>query len=219
MTEMHAVTDSDVLLVVDLQNDFCPGGALAVRDGDAVVPLANRLMAAFPHVVLTQDWHPGNHFSFASAYPGKRPFETIDAPYGAQVLWPDHCVQGTSGAAFHPDLDPTRAELIIRKGFRRRIDSYSAFYENDRKTPTGLAGYLRERGFRHVYLCGLATDFCVAYSSVDARREGFRATVIEDACRAIDLDGSLRKASESMRAAGVTIATSGRFLGRGEAGA
>jgi nicotinamidase/pyrazinamidase len=213
MTTPHAVTDSDVLLVVDLQNDFCPGGALAVRDGDAVVPLANRLMAAFPHVVLTQDWHPHDHFSFASAYAGKRPFETIEAPYGPQVLWPDHCVQGTSGAAFHSDLDPTRAELIIRKGFRRTIDSYSAFYENDRRTPTGLGGYLRERGFAHVHLCGLATDFCVAYSAEDAAREGFRVTVIEDACRAIDLDGSLGRAMDAMRAAGVAIARSGRFLG------
>jgi nicotinamidase/pyrazinamidase len=143
----------------------------------------------------------------------------IDAPYGTQVLWPDHCVQGTSGAAFHPDLDPTRAELILRKGYRRHIDSYSAFFENDRRTATGLAGYLRERGLSHVYLCGLATDFCVAYSSVDARHEGFRATVIEDACRAIDLDGSLRRAMDSMRAAGVEFATSDRFVGTGEAGA
>ena len=213
MADRHGVTDSDVLLVVDVQNDFCPDGALAVPDGDAVLPLANRLMAAFPHVVLTQDWHPRDHFSFASAYPGKQPFETIEAPYGAQVLWPDHCVQGTSGAAFHPDLDPTRAELIIRKGFRRGIDSYSAFYENDRTTPTGLGGYLRERGLGHVYLCGLATDFCVGYSAEDARREGFAVTVIEDACRAIDLDGSLGQAMDRMRSAGVIFAASHRFLG------
>jgi nicotinamidase/pyrazinamidase len=213
MTQRYVPTDADILLVVDLQNDFCPGGALAVRDGDAVVPLANRLMTAFPHVAMTQDWHPKNHFSFASANAGMLPFEVIEAPYGPQVLWPDHCVQGTSGAAFHPDLDPTRAELIVRKGYRRTIDSYSAFYENDHATPTGLGGYLRERGFDHVFLCGLATDFCVAYSALDARREGFAVTVIEDACRAIDLDGSLRSQMDAMRAAGVTMATSDRFLG------
>jgi nicotinamidase/pyrazinamidase len=213
MAERYLPTDSDILLVVDLQNDFCPGGALAVRDGDAVVPLANRLMTAFPHVALTQDWHPKNHFSFASVYAGKLPFEVIDASYGPQVLWPDHCVQGTSGAAFHPDLDPTRAELIVRKGYRRTIDSYSAFYENDHATPTGLGGYLRERGIGHVFLCGLATDFCVAYSALDARREGFAVTVIEDACRAIDLDGSLQAQMDAMRAAGVTMATSHRVLG------
>jgi nicotinamidase/pyrazinamidase len=213
MTQRYVPTDADILLVVDLQNDFCPGGALAVRDGDAVVPLANRLMTAFPHVAMTQDWHPKNHFSFASANAGMLPFEIIEAPYGPQVLWPDHCVQGTSGAAFHPDLDPTRAELIVRKGYRRTIDSYSAFYENDHATPTGLGGYLRERGFDQVFLCGLATDFCVAYSALDARREGFAVTVIEDACRAIDLDGSLRSQMDAMRAAGVTMATSDRFLG------
>ena len=212
MTERYEPKDSDVLLVVDVQNDFCAGGALAVRDGDAVVPVANRLIAAFPHVVFTQDWHPKDHFSFASAYAGKLPFEAIEAPYGPQVLWPDHCVQGTSGAAFHPDLDPTRAELVIRKGFRRQIDSYSAFYENDHKTPTGLAGYLRERGLERLFFCGLATDFCVAYSAQDARREGFAATVIEDACRPIDLDGSLPAAMDSMRAAGVAIAMSDCFL-------
>jgi nicotinamidase/pyrazinamidase len=213
MTERYLPTDTDILLVVDLQNDFCPGGALAVRDGDAVVPMANRLMTVFPHVAMTQDWHPKNHFSFASAYAGKLPFEVIDASYGPQVLWPDHCVQGTSGAAFHPDLDPTRAELIVRKGYRRTIDSYSAFYENDHATPTGLGGYLRERGIGHVFLCGLATDFCVAYSALDARRESFAVTVIEDACRAIDLDGSLQAQMDAMRAAGVTMETSDRFLG------
>jgi nicotinamidase/pyrazinamidase len=203
--------DSDVLLVVDLQNDFCLGGALAVAEADAVVPLANRLMAAFPHVVLTQDWHPKDHFSFASANAGAKPFDLIDAPYGQQTLWPDHCVQGTPGAAFHPDLDTTHAELVIRKGFRREIDSYSTFYENDRTTPTGLGGYLRERGLSHVYICGLATDFCVAYSALDARREGFTVTVIEDACRAIDLDGSLRAALDQMRAAGVAFQASAEF--------
>lgn len=215
MTERYEPADSDVLLVVDLQNDFCSTGALAVRGGEAVVPLANRLSAIFPHVVLTQDWHPKDHFSFASAYADKLPFEVIAASYGPQVLWPDHCVQGTSGAAFHPDLDPTHAELVVRKGFRRHIDSYSAFYENDRRTPTGLAGYLRERGFARVFICGLATDFCVAYSAEDARREGFDVTVIEDACRAIDLDGSLERAMAAMRAAGVAIVASDRFLGGG----
>jgi nicotinamidase/pyrazinamidase len=213
MKAATATAKSTALIVIDPQNDFCPGGALAVRDGDAVVPAANRLMAAFRHVVLTQDWHPRDHFSFASAYAGKLPFETIEVSYGTQVLWPDHCVQGTSGAAFHPDLDPTRAELIIRKGFRRQIDSYSAFYENDRRTPTGLTGYLRERGLTHVYLCGLATDFCVACSAEDARHEGFWVTVIEDACRAIDLDGSLRRAMDAMRAAGADIVTSERLIG------
>jgi nicotinamidase/pyrazinamidase len=213
MTERYEPKDSDVLLVVDLQNDFCTGGALGVRDGETVVPLANKLAAVFPHVVLTQDWHPRDHFSFASAYAGKLPFEVIEASYGPQVLWPDHCVQGTSGAAFHADLDPARAELIIRKGFRRHIDSYSAFYENDRQTPTGLAGYLRERGLRHVFICGLATDFCVAYSAEDARREGFEVTVVADACRAIDLAGSLGRAMETMKAAGVVVSESAHFLG------
>jgi nicotinamidase/pyrazinamidase len=219
MTGRYEPKDSDVLLVVDLQNDFCTGGALPVRGGEAVVPLANRLSAVFPHVVLTQDWHPKDHFSFASTYAGKLPFEVIEASYGPQVLWPDHCVQGTSGAAFHSDLDPTPAELVIRKGFRRHIDSYSAFYENDRRTPTGLAGYLRDRGFTGVFICGLATDFCVAYSAEDARREGFAVTVIEDACRAIGLDGSLERAMETMRAAGVAVAASERFLGLGGAAA
>lgn len=198
--------ETDMLLVVDIQNDFCPGGALAVPGGDEVVPLANRLMALFPHVVLTQDWHPPGHESFASSHPGKAPFEIDEAPYGAQILWPDHCVQGSEGAAFHPGLDLVGAELIVRKGFHKGIDSYSAFYENDHATPTGLAANLRERGFRHVYLCGLATDFCVKWSALDARREGFAATVIEDACRAIDLEGSLAAALAELRAAGVETA-------------
>jgi len=201
----------DVLLVVDVQNDFCPGGALAVTDGDAVVPLANRLGRTFSHVLLTQDWHPPGHQSFASAHPGRRPFETIQAAYGAQTLWPDHCVQGTEGAAFHPELDLTQAELIIRKGFRPEIDSYSAFFENDRKTATGLGGYLRQRGFTRVFLVGLATDYCVHYSAVDAVGEGFQAVVIEDACRAIDLDGSLAEARENMAKAGVSFITSERL--------
>ena len=215
MARNDRLTDGDVLLAVDIQNDFCAGGALGVPDGEAVVPVANRLIAIFPHVVLTQDWHPKDHFSFASTYAGRLAYEVIEAPYGTQVLWPDHCVQGTSGAAFHPDLDPTRAEMIIRKGFRRTIDSYSAFYENDRTTPTGLAGYLRERGLTHVYLCGLATDFCVAYSALDARREGFAATVIEDACRGIDLDGSVQMAMEAMRGAGVAFASADSILNGG----
>ena len=194
----------DVLIVVDLQNDFCPGGALAVPEGDRIVPLANRLAARFRHVVLTQDWHPPGHLSFASSHPGRRPFDTIAMPYGPQVLWPDHCVRGTAGAAFHRDLDGNAAELVIRKGFRRAIDSYSAFLENDRATATGLAGYLRERGFRRVFLCGLALDFCVRYSAEDAVRAGFDAVVIEDACRAIDTGGSLADAAASFDALGVS---------------
>ena len=198
----------DVLLVVDVQNDFCPGGALAVADGDAVVPVINRLGGKFAHVIQTQDWHPEGHRSFASAHPGRQPFETIEAPYGAQTLWPDHCVQGTEGAEFYPALDLPGAELIIRKGFRADIDSYSAFYENDRKTATGLAGYLRDRGFARVFICGLATDYCVHYSAVDAKQDGFAAIVLIDACRAIDLDGSLAEAMEHMAKAGVHIAKS-----------
>ena len=191
------------LLVVDVQNDFMPGGALAVPGGDEVVPVINRLVARFEHVVLTQDWHPRRHISFASSHPGKQPFETTGLSYGTQVLWPDHCVQGTSGAVFHPDLDVTKAQLVIRKGHHAGIDSYSAFLEADRKTATGLAGYLRERGFGQLYVCGLATDFCVAWSALDARAAGFEVTVIEDACRAIDLDGSLARAWFDMAAAGV----------------
>jgi nicotinamidase/pyrazinamidase len=186
-----------------VQNDFCPGGALAVADGDAVVPVVNRLVGHFNHVVLTQDWHPAGHSSFATSHPGSVAFETITMPYGPQTLWPDHCVQGTHGAAFHPQLKTERAELVIRKGFRREIDSYSAFYENDRRTPTGLAGYLRERGLRRVFLAGLATDYCVHYSAIDARRLGFDTVVIEDGCRAIDLAGSLAAAWAAMAEAGV----------------
>ncbi len=200
--------DRDALVVIDVQNDFCPGGALAVADGDAVVPVCNALIGRFEHVVLTQDWHPPGHRSFASSHPGRAPFETIDLDYGAQTLWPDHCVQGTRGAALHADLDATRAELLVRKGFRPHIDSYSAFYENDRESPTGLAGYLRERGFSRVFLCGLATDYCVAYSALDARRLHFDAVILLDACRAIDLGGSLEQALAAMRAAGVSLAQS-----------
>jgi nicotinamidase/pyrazinamidase len=197
------IRNDDLLLIIDVQNDFCPGGALAVADGDAVVPVINRLAGRFGHVVLTQDWHPSGHSSFATSHPGSAAFESIAMPYGQQTLWPDHCVQGTPGAAFHPDLQTARAELVIRKGFRNAIDSYSAFYENDRRTPTGLAGYLRERGLRRVFLAGLATDFCVHYSAVDARRLGFDTVLIEDGCRAIDLAGSLDAAFAAISAAGV----------------
>lgn len=186
-----APTDADVLLVVDVQKDFCPGGRLAVPRGDEVVPIVNRLAAAFTNVVLTQNWHPPGHLSFASSHAGKQPFQTIEVAYGTQVLWPDHCVQHTPGAKFREDLHIPHAALVIRKGFRRAIDSYSAFYENDRTTPTGLAGYLRERGLRRVFLAGLAFDFCVRYSAEDAHRQGFEAIVIEDACRGIDVDGSI----------------------------
>jgi nicotinamidase/pyrazinamidase len=197
------INDDDVLLIIDVQNDFCSGGALAVPDGDAVVPVINRLAERFGHIALTQDWHPTGHSSFATTHPGRAPFEIIAMPYGEQTLWPDHCVQGTSGASFHPKLDAQRAELVIRKGFRPAIDSYSAFFENDRHTPTGLAGYLRERGFRRVFLVGLATDFCVNYSAVDARRLGFDIMLIEAGCRGIDLNGSLDAAWAGMTAAGV----------------
>ena len=194
------------LIVIDVQNDFCPGGALAVAGGDEIVPMVNRLIGEFDHVVLTQDWHPAGHSSFASVHPGKSPFETTEMPYGTQTLWPDHCVQGTDGAAFHADLEWTKAELVIRKGFRPAIDSYSAFFENDRRTPTGLAGYLRERGISDLTLVGLATDVCVAYSAIDAVRSGFKATVLLDACRAIDLGGSLAAMKDEMAKAGVMLA-------------
>jgi nicotinamidase/pyrazinamidase len=193
----------DVLLVVDVQNCFVPGGSLAVQGGDEIIPIINRIAPAFRNVVLTQDWHTPGHVSFASTHPGKKPFETIQLPYGTQVLWPDHCVQGTEGAALAPGLSIPHAELIIRKGYRQDVDSYSAFLEADRKTQTGLAGYLRDRGLRHVYLVGLATDFCVAWSALDARKAGFAATVIEDATRGIDASGSLAKAWADMAGAGV----------------
>ncbi len=203
MTRLPA---SDALLVIDVQNDFCPGGMLAVPDGDAVVPVINALAPHFEHVLLTQDWHPADHASFASQHAGRQAFETIAMPYGAQTLWPDHCVQGTPGAAFHPDLALPRGELVLRKGVRRGIDSYSAFRENDRSTLTGLGGYLRERGITRLYLVGLATDFCVAYSALDAIAAGFAAVLVEDACRAIDLAGSLADARAKMAAAGVATA-------------
>jgi nicotinamidase/pyrazinamidase len=195
----------EALIVIDVQNDFCPGGALAVAGGDEILPLVNDMIRRFDHVVLTQDWHPAGHSSFASEHPGKNPFETIAMLYGEQTLWPDHCIQGNVGAAFHPDLEWTRAELVIRKGFRKEIDSYSAFFENDHKTPTGLAGYLKERGISKVTLAGLATDFCVAYSALDAVRSGFTAIVAMEACRAIDLGGSLATMTERMKAAGVRL--------------
>jgi nicotinamidase/pyrazinamidase len=194
---------TDVLLVIDVQNCFTPGGSLAVKDGAAIIPLINTLAGGFAHVVLTQDWHTPGHISFASSHPGKKPFETTSLPYGTQVLWPDHCVQGTQGAELHPALKIPHAELIIRKGYRNHIDSYSAFYEADGKTPTGLAGYLKERGLTDCYFVGLATDFCVAWSALDARKAGFNAAVIEDACRGIDVGGSLAKAWSDMQGAGV----------------
>ena len=193
------------LIVIDVQNDFCPGGALAVAGGDEIVPLINNLSKDFEHVILTQDWHPAGHSSFASVHKGKKPFETIMMSYGDQVLWPDHCVQGGDGAAFHPWLDWTKAELVVRKGFRRGIDSYSAFYENDHKTPTGLAGYLGERRINKITLVGLATDYCVAYSALDAARLGLKVTVRLDCCRAIDLGGSLERMLGKMEEAGVRL--------------
>lgn len=209
---MPEIRVDDVLIVVDVQNDFCPGGALAVAEGDQVVPIANRLIARFDHVVLTQDWHPADHRSFASAHPGRQAFDSVEFSYGPQTLWPDHCVQGSEGAAFHRDLRTEKAELVIRKGFRRDIDSYSAFAENDRHTRTGLAGYLRERGFRRLFLCGLATDFCVLYSALDGRVEGFEVVVVEDGCRAIDLNGSLAEAWAQMAKTNIIRARSNQCL-------
>lgn len=194
------------LLVIDVQNDFCPGGALAVPDGDTIVPGINSLMADAKVVILTQDWHPAGHSSFASAHPGKSPMEMTEMPYGPQVLWPDHCIQGSPGAAFHSDLHVDRADLIIRKGFNPAIDSYSAFFENDRATPTGLEGYLRTRGIGKLTMVGLATDFCVNYSALDAARLGFEVAVRTDLCRAIDLDGSLNAALAGLTKAGVSLA-------------
>jgi nicotinamidase/pyrazinamidase len=211
MTERFDIGARDVLLAVDVQNDFCPGGRLAVPRGDEVVPAINRLAQNFAHVVLTQDWHPAGHQSFASSHPGKKPFETVTVAYGAQILWPDHCVQGTEGAALRGDLAIAGAELILRKGYHREIDSYSAFYENDRKTHTGLAGYLRERGFNRVFLAGLAFDFCVRYSAEDAKREGFAAVVIADACRAIDMDGSAAATRAAFDRLGIPCVTAAAF--------
>jgi nicotinamidase/pyrazinamidase len=200
---MIKLDDIAVLLVVDVQNSFLPGGSLAVRDGDQVVPVINRIAGSFAHVVITQDWHPAGHSSFASVHSGKKSFETIDLPYGQQVLWPDHCVQGTDGAALSKDLSVPQAELILRKGFHQDVDSYSAFTEADGKTTTGLAAYLRARQLERVFVAGLATDFCVAWSALDARKAGFETYIIEDACRAIDTEGSLAKAWSDMDKAGV----------------
>lgn len=192
----------DVLVVIDVQNDFCPGGALGVQGGDEVVDVVNRIAGTFLHVILTQDWHPPGHLSFASSHEGRQPFETIELDHGTQVLWPDHCVQGTGGARIHEGLD-VGFELLVRKGCDRGIDSYSAFFENDRRTPTGLGGYLEERGARVVYMAGLATDFCVQHSALDAMRLGFEVVVVEEACRSIDLEGSLAAAWKAMDEAGV----------------
>jgi nicotinamidase/pyrazinamidase len=206
-SKAHKIADSDVLLVVDVQNDFCPGGNLSVPRGEEVVAPINALASRFRHVVLTQDWHPRGHRSFASAHPGRQAFETIEVAYGPQVLWPDHCVQGTPGAEFHAGLDIPHAQLVLRKGHRSDIDSYSAFYENDRTTPTGLAGYLRERGLTRVFLAGLALDFCVRYSAEDAHRCGFEVVVVAEACRGIDVDGSMEATRRSLNDLAIPIVT------------
>ena len=201
----------DVLLVIDVQNDFCPGGALAVPHGDEVIAPIHRIAPRFQHIVLTQDWHPPNHSSFAASHPGKQPHDSIELAYGPQTLWPPHCVQGTRGAEFNSSLHLPQAELILRKGFRTQIDSYSAFFENDHSTPTGLAGYLRERGFARVFLAGLAYDYCVGYSALDARRLGFSAFVLRDACRAIDLNGSVAAMDAEFAKAGVEVIDSAKL--------
>ena len=210
---MSATTNANgtALLMVDIQNDFCPLGALAVADGAAIVPIVNRLQGKFQICILAQDWHPADHGSFASSHQGAEPFSVTQMPYGDQVLWPDHCVQGTRGAEFHPDLITDGADLVLRKGFRREIDSYSAFYENDHTTRTGLEGYLRERDVTHLVITGLATDFCVYYSAMDATKLGFQVTLVPDACGAIDLDGSLAAANEAMAGAGVAFVMSDKF--------
>lgn len=205
---MIKLQPTDALLVIDVQNDFCPaingiGGALAVPDGDAVVPIINRLAQRFQHVILTQDWHPAGHISFASSHPGKQPFETTEVAYGTQTLWPDHCVQGTLGADLHPGLHIPHAELILRKGFRSEIDSYSAFLEDDHATPTGLTGYLRERGLKRLFLCGLAYDFCVRFSAVDGTAAGFECIVIEDATRAVGIDNSVNQSQAALTSHGI----------------
>jgi len=207
-------SDTDMLLIVDIQNDFLAGGSLAVAGGDEIIPTINGLARRFAHVILTQDWHPKDHLSFASSHPGTTPFQTISVSYGEQTLWPDHCVQSTAGASFSQTLDVPHAELILRKGYNRDIDSYSAFYENDHVTPTGLSGYLRERGFARVFLTGLAFDYCVRWSAEDARREGFEVTVIEDACRSIDLNGSRVKALAALSASGAACRKVAEVLSR-----
>lgn len=205
---------NDVLLVIDVQNDFCPCGALAVPRGDEVIAPIHRVAPLFQHIVLTQDWHPSNHFSFAASHLGKQPYDSIDLPYGPQTLWPPHCVQGTPGAEFHSALQLPQAELILRKGFRPQIDSYSAFFENDRTTPTGLAGYLKERGLTRIFLAGLAYDYCVGYSALDARRLGLPAFVVRDACRAIDLNNSVTAIEAEFATAGVSIIDSADLSAR-----
>ena len=202
---------TDVLLVIDVQNDFCPGGALAVPHGDEVIAPILRIAPLFAHIIFTQDWHPANHSSFAASHPGKKPYESIDLAYGTQTLWPPHCVQGTTGAEFHPALHLPQVELILRKGFRKHIDSYSAFFENDRTTPTGLAGYLRERGLNRLFLAGLAYDYCVGYSALDAQRLGFSAFVLRDACRAINLNGSVAVMDDDFAKSGVAVIDSKRL--------
>jgi nicotinamidase/pyrazinamidase len=202
------LVDRDVLLVIDVQNDFCDGGALAVPGGQEVVPVIHRIAGRFRHVILTQDWHPPDHHSFASNHPGRAPFDTIEAPHGKQTLWPDHCVQGSMGAAFHAHLQPDNAELILRKGFRNTIDSYSAFTENDRLTRTGLTGYLRERGLGRIFLAGLAYDYCVRHSAIDSMRAGFETFVVEDACRAINMGDSVADTHYGFSEAGVRRITS-----------
>ena len=197
---------SQALIVIDMQKDFCPGGALAVPEGDNIVAGINALMAEFKTILLTQDWHPAGHSSFASSHEGKQPYDMTDMPYGPQVLWPDHCIQGSLGAQFHEDLQTDRADLIVRKGYNPQIDSYSAFFENDHTTPTGLEGYLHTRGITDLVMVGLALDFCVNFSAVDAAKLGFSVTVRQDLCRAIDLNGSLAAAREGMTAAGVALA-------------
>lgn len=206
------IAQNAALILIDIQNDFCPDGALAVAGGDEIVPIINQLQEHFSVRVLTQDWHPANHSSFAGNHAGAEPFSLIDMPYGPQVLWPRHCVQGSAGAEFHQDLKTDPADLIIRKGFRAHIDSYSAFFENDKTTKTGLAGYLQDRGVEKVVIAGLATDFCVAYSAIDAATLGFDVTLVTDACRAIDLEGSLATAMETMVDKGVKFTTSDELL-------
>ncbi|HEX4311768.1 MAG TPA: bifunctional nicotinamidase/pyrazinamidase [Acidobacteriaceae bacterium] len=205
------ITGRDALIVVDVQNDFCPGGALAVPDGDAVIPMIDGIAPRFEHIVVTQDWHPRGHCSFASRYEGKKPFEVVELASGEQRLWPDHCVQGTRGAELHPDLRLERAEMILRKGFRKEVDSYSAFFENDHTTPTGLAGYCQERGLERMFFAGLAYDFCVGFSALDARRSGFEAVVIRDACRGIDVDGSVERMEAEFARDGVWVVGSGEI--------
>ena len=205
---MIDVRETDALLVIDVQNDFCPGGNLAIEDGDAVVPVIDRLAPQVPTVVLTQDWHPAGHLSFASSHPGKVPFDTVPLAYGDQVLWPDHCIQHTDGADFHPDLRVPQAQMVIRKGFRPSIDSYSAFFENDKATPTGLAGYLRERGVQRVICTGLAYDICVRFSAEDAQAAGFETLIVRDACRAVNGHGSLEAAERSFAERGLAVVDS-----------